>query len=343
MSSMHPEKSSPGNSGTRSLAEEILDTLWEPLLVLEDDLRVRSANDAFYNHFQVEPAETVGRLVYNLGNGQWDIPLLRKLLEEVLPKEIFFRNFEIQHTFDRIGRRTLLLNARRIDHLQLILLAMEDITERKEKEALRQSEEVYRTLAYLSPDALLVKADGIIRYANQRALRLLRAKEADLLVGHSIYDFIHRDCHQVLRDQVADLPQNGKSALVDQLWRRVDGSELAVEAAAAEIIWNGEPGIQILLRDITKRKSAEAELREAKAAAEEANRAKSEFLANMSHEIRTPMTVFMAATELLIQLDNDPARRELLQMADHSAQSLSTLLGDILDFSREGPGGQVLQ
>lgn len=72
--------------------------------MLEDDLRVQSANDAFYSHFQVEPAETVGRQVYDLGNGQWDIPLLRKLLEEVLPKETFFRNFEIRHTFGSAPR-----------------------------------------------------------------------------------------------------------------------------------------------------------------------------------------------------------------------------------------------
>jgi signal transduction histidine kinase/ActR/RegA family two-component response regulator len=128
---------STGNAAPKSLAEEILDTLWEPLLVLEEDLRVRSANDAFYVHFQVKPEETVGRKVYDLGNGQWDIPLLRELLEEVLPNERLFRNFEIQHTFDHIGKRTLLLNARQIDHLQLILLAMEDVTGRKEKEALQ--------------------------------------------------------------------------------------------------------------------------------------------------------------------------------------------------------------
>jgi signal transduction histidine kinase/ActR/RegA family two-component response regulator len=125
-----------GNTGPKYLAEEILDTLWEPLLVLEEDLRVQSANDAFYHHFKVEPDETVGRKVYELGNGQWDIPLLRKLLEEVLPKETFLGNFEIEHAFEMIGRRTLLLNARRIDHLQLILLAMEDVTDHKEHEAL---------------------------------------------------------------------------------------------------------------------------------------------------------------------------------------------------------------
>jgi signal transduction histidine kinase/ActR/RegA family two-component response regulator len=122
-------------SGHKNLAEEILDTLWEPLLVLENDLCVQSANDAFYRHFQVEPAETVGRPVYHLGNGQWDIPLLRKLLEEILPREAHLSDFEIQHTFEQIGRRTLLLKARRIDHLELILLAMEDITKRQEIEA----------------------------------------------------------------------------------------------------------------------------------------------------------------------------------------------------------------
>ncbi len=86
--------------------------------------------------------------------------------------------------------------------------------------------------------------------------------------------------------------------------------------------------------DINERKEAEAAIREAKVAAEEANRAKSEFLANMSHEIRTPMTIFMAAIEHLLQIDRNPERRNLLEMADQSAQRLRALIDDILDFSR---------
>jgi signal transduction histidine kinase/ActR/RegA family two-component response regulator len=118
----------------KSLAAEILDTVREPFLVLNDELRVVFGNEQFYHHFRVAPGQTLNEVVYDLGNGQWDIPELRELLGQVLPQDKVFDNFEVQHHFPDIGSRTLLLNARRIDHLQLILLAMEDITERKQAE-----------------------------------------------------------------------------------------------------------------------------------------------------------------------------------------------------------------
>jgi PAS domain S-box-containing protein len=122
----------------KELAEKIVDTVREPLLVLHQDLRVQSANRAFYDAFEVEPAATEGSLIYELGNGQWDIPDLRRLLSEVLPGNEFFEDFEVEHDFPTVGRRVMLLNARRVDHLQLILLAIEDITERRRAERERE-------------------------------------------------------------------------------------------------------------------------------------------------------------------------------------------------------------
>jgi two-component sensor histidine kinase/PAS domain-containing protein len=122
----------------KELAEKIVDTVREPLLVLHEDLRVQSANRAFYDAFKVEPGETEGHMVYDLGNEQWDIPGLRRLLSEVLPDNEFFEDFEVEHHFPTIGRRVMLLNARRVDHLQLILLAIEDITERRRAEQERE-------------------------------------------------------------------------------------------------------------------------------------------------------------------------------------------------------------
>ena len=99
---------------------------------------MQSANRAFYDAFNVERAETEGNLIYELGNGQWDIPDLRRQLSEILPDNEFFEDFEVQHEFPTIGRRVMLLNARRVDHLQLILLAIEDITERRRAEEERE-------------------------------------------------------------------------------------------------------------------------------------------------------------------------------------------------------------
>lgn len=115
----------------RAFAENIIATVREPLLVLSRDLRVVSANRAFYQTFQTTPAETLERRIYELGNHQWDIPELRRLLEEILPKNTHFDGYEVTHDFEHIGRRTMLLNARRVQHTdEFILLAIEDITER---------------------------------------------------------------------------------------------------------------------------------------------------------------------------------------------------------------------
>lgn len=102
---------------TRSLeyAESIIDTVREPLISLDQDLRVVTVSRSFYEFFQVKPEETVGQLIYDLGNKQWDIPGLRELLETILPEKISFDNYEVEHDFATIGRRTMLLNPARLN------------------------------------------------------------------------------------------------------------------------------------------------------------------------------------------------------------------------------------
>jgi len=123
----------------QSFAEAIVETVREPLLVLDKDLHVRMANRSFLGTFRSSKGETEGRLLYELGNGQWDIPELRRLLEDIIPQHTQFRDFEVTHDFPVIGRRTMLLNARKLSepgvNRELFLLAMEDTTERKQAEA----------------------------------------------------------------------------------------------------------------------------------------------------------------------------------------------------------------
>ncbi|KCZ73199.1 PAS domain S-box [Candidatus Methanoperedens nitroreducens] len=122
---------------TRIYAQSIVDTVREALLILDKDLRVISANRSFYLLFKVSPEETENRLIYDIGNRQWDIPKLRELLEGIIPKNTEFNDFEIEHEFPHIGRRTMMLNARRFSQAggkDKILLAIEDITERERDE-----------------------------------------------------------------------------------------------------------------------------------------------------------------------------------------------------------------
>lgn len=120
-------------------SESIINTVRESLIVLDQDLRVVSVSRSFYEFFKVNPEDTVGQLIYDLGNKQWNIPKLRELLETILPQKTKFDNYEVEHDFATIGRRIMLLNARQIERgtglEKIILLAIEDITQRKEIEA----------------------------------------------------------------------------------------------------------------------------------------------------------------------------------------------------------------
>ena len=117
-------------------AQAIIDTVRDPLIVLDGDLRVVSASRSFYEVFKVKPEDTEKQLIYDLGSRQWNIPKLRELLEDILPKTTSFDNFEVEHDFLGIGKRIMLLNARQIyqkaNRRKLILIAIEDITESKE-------------------------------------------------------------------------------------------------------------------------------------------------------------------------------------------------------------------
>lgn len=118
----------------RAYAESIVETMREPLIVLDADLKVISANRSFYQTFKVNHEETEGRFIYDLGNRQWDIPKLRHLLEELLIKNGAFDNYEIEHDFETIGPKTMLFNARRLATMRMILITIDDITERKKAE-----------------------------------------------------------------------------------------------------------------------------------------------------------------------------------------------------------------
>ena len=139
-------KQNPFVEDIETYAQDIVDTVREPLLMLDTTLRVRSANRAFYQTFQVSSEETENRLIYELGNGQWDIPALRTLLEDIIPTSSVFNDFELEHTFPIIGRRVMLLNGRKLrpgSHTELLVLAMEDVTERRRSEADLKAIETY--------------------------------------------------------------------------------------------------------------------------------------------------------------------------------------------------------
>ena len=154
-----------------SLAEAIVDTVREPLVVLDRDLRVIAASRSFYRTFAVEPRNTQGRMIYELGDGQWNIPALRTVLEDVIPQHRTVEAYEVEHKFPTIGRRVMLLNARQVlgeDGSETsLLLAIEDVTqrrdtEREKDELLRQKETLLQEMQHRVANSLQIIASILL-------------------------------------------------------------------------------------------------------------------------------------------------------------------------------------
>ena len=167
------------NRDAGAFAQAIVDTVREPLLVLDDDLRVLAASRSFYVTFRVTPTDTQGRLLYALGDGQWDIPKLRLLLEKIVPEHGVMEDYEVEHEFPGIGKRTMLLNARKVfyegnSHTTL-LLGIEDVTKRRALE--REREELSR-----EKDALLREKDILLEELQHRVANSLQIIAAIILM-----------------------------------------------------------------------------------------------------------------------------------------------------------------
>ena len=200
-------------------AESIVETIREPLLVLDADLKIISANRTFYRTFKVTPGKTIGSFIYNLGNKQWDIPKLRELLEEILPKNETFDDFEVVHDFRDIGYKIMLLNARRIHRkdigAQMILLAIEDITERKKVEKnLTVTEAKYQELVQ-NANSIILRMDpsGKVLFFNEFAQKFFGYTEKEML-GRSVVGTIvpktessGRDFDSMIKD-IGTNPEN---------------------------------------------------------------------------------------------------------------------------------------
>ncbi|MDD3847458.1 MAG: PAS domain S-box protein [Syntrophorhabdaceae bacterium] len=251
----------------REYAESIINTMREVLIVLDQDLRVITTSRAYYEFFKVKPEETVGQLIYDLGNKQWDIPGLRELLETILPEKAAFDNYEVEHDFAVIGRRTMLLNARQIQRAsgkeRVILLAMEDITDRKRLEnLLAESEELFRRLYETASDGivLLEKGEGKITRANPAIEKMLGYSNEES-IGNKLQDIgVSLDMH----DFQATMQELNRSGIINY-------NDIPVKTRSGQHIdtdiylVDKTTLVQCNIRDITDRRQAEAELKESKA------------------------------------------------------------------------------
>lgn len=238
------------------------------MIILDTDLKVISANKSFYRTFKVNEKETINRLIYNLGNKQWDIPELRILLEKILPKKKVFNDFEVRHKFPVIGEKTMLLNARQLDSQQRILLAVEDVTERRKKEQItREIEEQFRATTFYNRSLIETSTDpfvtinskGKIMDANKSAAKIRGVTKKELIGSNFSEYFTEPEKAQEVyrrafaKGSVSDYPltirsKNGKMIHLlynTRVYKNNKGNVLGVFAEA---------------RDITNLKKAEEDL-----------------------------------------------------------------------------------
>jgi diguanylate cyclase (GGDEF)-like protein/PAS domain S-box-containing protein len=257
---------------SRELSDSVIDTIRESLIILDHDLRVVMASRSFYEFFKVKPEETVGQLIYDLGNKQWDIPKLRELLETILPQKTTFDNYEVEHEFATIGRRIMLLNARQIQRVsgkeRIILLAIEDITERKfiEKKMVYLSEQNELILTSVAEGILGLDLEGNHTFVNSAAERMLGYKVEELIgcPSHSTWHHTKPDGSPYPREECKILATILKGAVhrvsTEIFWRK-DDTSFPVEYTSIPIYKDGrKAGVVVTFTDITKRKRAEEAL-----------------------------------------------------------------------------------
>ena len=264
----------------------VVNTVVEPLLVLDSELRVVMASAPFLRTFQVSAEETQNKFLYNLGNGQWDIPGLRTLLEEILPHHRIVRGFIVEHEFESIGTRTMLVNANTLtlpDGEDLILLAIKDVTEHNQAE---QSMARLAAIVESSDDAIIgTDLDGTIETWNSGAEKLFGYSREEA-VGRSITLLIPSNRGNEGSELLDRIHRGEHVEHYESVRRRKDGGLLDVSLTISPITdLNGRlVGASRIARDITERKLAETALIKSEKLA-----AAGRLAATLAHEINNPL------------------------------------------------------
>lgn len=328
----------------------IIATLREPFIVLDHDLRIKTANRSFYAAFRMSPEETENQLIYDLDNRQWDIPGLRELLEKVLKDERPVHDFEVEHTFPAIGRKILLLNASRFQSAEcapsLILLAIEDITERRRAEvALEDSELRYRRLFETAQDAILIldERQGKIFDANPFIKDMLGYSQVEI-VGKELWQIgMFRDAEEN-KAAFRELQDKGYIRYENLPLKTKAGEQIEVEFVSNVYQVDHRKVIQCNIRDITERSRLERQTHDQAEALAELHQRKDEFLAMLSHELRNPLSAIFSALQVLrLQGNENPIQQRAMSIMERQVGQLAHLVDDLLEVSRVITGRIQLQ
>jgi two-component system CheB/CheR fusion protein len=309
---------------SRNFAEAVIETVQHPMLILDQDLRILRATDAFYQTFNVKRLETEGQLISDIGAGQWNFPELRRLLETALVRDVPFKDLDVEHEFPKIGRRTMRLNARRIigtSQRQRLLLAIEDVTERKETAEIQ-----YRRLFESARDAILIveAASGNVIDVNPYFTELTRYPRAEL-VGKRLADlrvFLESD---EIRRLLPDLRTSPSLRHQSVKVTARDGTSLILEIIGNVYNVRNQEFIQVNIRDVTERRRIEDQLRSS-------NLDLQQFAFATSHDLQEPLrTVSIFSERIKAQLEGK-ANAEISRQFDFILAAAARMRQMVLDL-----------
>ncbi|CAB3749120.1 chemotaxis protein CheB [Paraburkholderia humisilvae] len=326
----------------RDYAQAIIETARDPLLVLDSELRVQLASRAFYRTFRQRPSDTVGHRLFELGNGQWDTPELHALLAQVLTESKPFEDYEVKASFEHIGRRIMLLNARRIlrnnEETGLILLALEDVTDRA------RVGEVQARLAEIvecSDDGIIsTTLDDIITTWNAGAEHIfgLRAAEA---IGTPLARVLPLAQEYGDADVQARMQRGERIAHAETMIIGGEGRPVHLSVAMSPLR-NADGvviGISRVARDISESRRMQEELKAFAAGLAETDQRKNEFLAILAHELRNPLAPIRNAVQILQQSTTRTlADRSAIDIMQRQMAQMVRLVDELLDVSRVSRG-----
>ena len=326
-------------------AESVINTVHEPLISLDKDLRVVTVSRSFYEFFKVKPEDTVGQLIYDLGNKQWDIPKLRELLETILPQKTSFDNYEVEHVFATIGKRIMLLNARQIQQAsgkeRIILLAIEDITElKKTEEILINSEILYRRFFETVRDGILIldEKTGTVVNVNPFMVEMLGFSREEFL-GKKIWELGFLKDIIANRGNFEELKRKKYITYENLPLETAGGRQIEVEFVSNVYDIGNQKLIQCNIRDITIRRRMEIEREKYIKDLAEKNSELERFNYTVSHELKSPLVTIKTFLGYLEQdiatADKERIEKDKLFM-NNAADKMWKLLAELLEMSRVG-------
>ena len=338
-------------NNARLYTEGIVSTIRDPLLILDKDLRIKRATAGFYSKFKTSEKQTEGRYIYELGNHQWDIPKLRELLENILPAKKEMEDFQVTHTFPNIGARAMCLNARQIDNLngeKLILLAIEDITDKKKVEqGLADAERLLNESKERLKAAVDSAGLGTWDYdpqstefvGDKRCREILGLPHSGNMGLDSFIEMTHPDDMGHMTKRVDEVLNGGNLGEFDIEYKTVPINGKIKWLKAKGRAYFNEKGVAVrfigTLHDITVQKVIDE-------ATHELLNKKDEFISIASHELKTPITSLKGALQIIqrasLKGGDIKTVDTFIQKALKQVDKITELIKDLLDVTKMQTG-----